>query len=131
MSEGGGKGGWRGRGGEKSRREGGEEGEVREERGLDLRAKRKDRVRGEKKRGGDGIVGPKGSPNEFGNSSGGCRRKEDQTKEVGKTGEEESIDDPNTSGEREMKNPDLEGSGTGQQDRGLPNVWGREVRTNS
>jgi len=112
MSEGGGKGGWRGRGGEKRRREGGEEGEVREERGSDSWTKRKDRVRGEKERGGDGIVGPKGGPNEFGDGSGRCRRKEDQTKKVGKTGEEEGIDDPNTNGERNVETPDLEGSGT-------------------
>jgi hypothetical protein len=113
MPKGSGKGGWRGRRGEKRGWEGREEGEVREERGSDSQAKRKDRVRREKERGGDGIVGPEGSPNEFGNGSGGCRRKEDQTKEVGKTGKEESIDDPNMSGERDMESPDLEGSGTG------------------
>jgi hypothetical protein len=88
-------------------------------------------VRGEKERGGDGIVGPEGSPNEFGNGSGRYRRKEDNTEEVGKPGEEESVDDPNTSGEGNTEGSDLEGSGPGRQDRGLPNVWGREVRANS
>ncbi len=34
-------------------------------------------------------------------------------KEVGKTGGEEIIDDPDMSGERDMETPDLEGSGMG------------------
>ena len=65
MPKRGGKGGWRRGRGEKRGWEGREEGEAREEGGSDLQAKRKDGMRGEKEQGGDGIVGPKGSPNKF------------------------------------------------------------------